>query len=991
MTRYVFGAAARALLAACVVVVMPWAGAAAQTTTGIIRGHVVDPTGAPVAQATIIARAVELGSERAASTNDNGFYALPGLRPGLYELAIRRIGFAAQTRSIRLLVGQTLTIQFELQPAAAELSAIVVTAAPSVETRSSEIATNVTRAQIDDLPSSDRNFLDLAALAPGVQLQNDRLDGLRKTFTAGAQGAEQVNVFIDGASYKNDILQGGVAGQDASRGNPFPRNAVQEFRIITQNFKAEYQRASSAIITATTRSGGTEWEGAAFLTTTGERFVALDTFQRRDRAANPTTFRQPEFERLQFGGSAGGPLGERFRIFGSFEINDQERFARVNLPVPTPGNPAIDTIDFGQYNGDFAQPFKSNLFFGKLTFDQTPTSTWELSYNGRTEEDIRNFGGFQAYTASTQFSNAVHTGILKNTRAMGQWVNEAFASYQFYNYNPVPNQPSAISRFFGDYGGGCCVRIGSNISFQDFTQQRFALRNDLTYTGWEWMGQHVVKGGINVDFLDYDISKRNSEVPTFVFEPWFNNFDIPQRVEFQYGDPNFGGRNTQLGLYLQDDWSPTPRMTVNLGVRWDYETDMINYDWVTPQPIVDSLTKYRDSLFIPLDESRYFTDGGDRSPFLGAIQPRLGASYELDEAGRTTIFGGWGLYYDRNFYDIAIEEQFAVQHPSYRIEFVPLGDTPGPNQLEFDERYLSEGLPAILEDIAGVSSVTAEVKLIPNDIEPPMSQQFTAGVRQILGEFVLEASYNGVRSRNVPTFYWANRDFVCPERARAVPGCETARNVPGFSTILFLDDAGKTWYDAVALKVDRPYRAGVLVGWGAGLAYTYAQRETQGFNDLFSFVNPADYPRQRRNDEPHRVVSHFTIDTPYLWGIQLSGLVTVGSGTRYDRGGRHDCVFEIPGDTGSPCIRTFAPGVGEPEKGYRMVDLRLSKTFVQLGGNEAAFTLDAFNVFNFQNLGCYSSTPDPANANFGTAGCTVSDPRFIQLGIEYGFGRRSTP
>ena len=85
-----------------------------------------------------------------------------------------------------------------------------------------------------------------------------RLDGTGKEFAAGAQPAEQINVFIDGASYKNDIITGGVAGQDASRGNPFPRNAIQEFRVLTQNYKAEYQKSSSAILTATTRSGGND-------------------------------------------------------------------------------------------------------------------------------------------------------------------------------------------------------------------------------------------------------------------------------------------------------------------------------------------------------------------------------------------------------------------------------------------------------------------------------------------------------------------------------------------------------------------------------------------------------------------------------------------------------------------------------------------------------------------------------------------------------------
>ena len=102
------------------------------------------------------------------------------------------------------------------------------------------------------LPQSSRNFLNAAALAPGVRISRDEL---RQEYSYGAQGSMNTNVFIDGTSYKNDVLQGGAVGQDSSRGNPFPQNAVQEFRVITQNFKAEYQKASSAIITAVTKSG----------------------------------------------------------------------------------------------------------------------------------------------------------------------------------------------------------------------------------------------------------------------------------------------------------------------------------------------------------------------------------------------------------------------------------------------------------------------------------------------------------------------------------------------------------------------------------------------------------------------------------------------------------------------------------------------------------------------------------------------------------------
>ena len=123
-----------------------------------------------------------------------------------------------------------------------------------------------------------------------------------------------------------------------------------------------------------------------------------------------------------------------------------------------------------------------------------------------------------------------------------------------------------------------------------------------------------------------------------------DSFAIPERVEFRAGNPNFVTDNTQFGAYAQDDWSPDQHLTLNLGVRWDYESHMLNYDYVTPQPIVDSLTKYASRLFIPIDPKRYFTDGTQRSRFAGAVQPRLGFSYALGAEGKTTVFGGFGIF-----------------------------------------------------------------------------------------------------------------------------------------------------------------------------------------------------------------------------------------------------------------------------------------------------------------------------------------------------------
>lgn len=952
----------------------------AQTTTGTVQGYVRDQQGAPIVEAQVIARDTRNGQQTTATSQRNGFYILAGLTPSTYEITVRRIGSTPQGRRVDVLIGQSLSLDFALGQSAVQLTEVQVVTTPAVEMRTSEVATNVTQQQVNNLPTSSRNFLDLASLAPGTSIENDRLNGTARRLSAGAQSADQINVFVDGASYKNDLIHGGVVGQDRSRGNPFPRNAIQEFRILTQNYKAEYQKASSAVLTAQTRSGTNEWTGNAFVSYQNKGLVALDSVQRFDKriadsiaVANgtPSTFREPDYNRQLVGLSVGGPLKrDRLFFFGSYEGNYQTRSNRVNIVPPT-GFPALDTVDFASRNGFFDSPFRETLLFGKLNYAAAPNSSLELSYNGRYEHDTRDFGGLRAFETGVRFNNNVSTGLLKFKHTGGLWLHESMLSYQRSRDNPSPVPGSgAVNRF---YGFGCCAQIGPDITIQDFTQTRIGLRHDITYAGLQWGGQHVIKAGANLDFVNYRVIKRNGAIPRFVYEQFPqggsatapDSFQIPDRVEFRAGNPNFITDNQQFGVYAQDDWSLTQRLTLNLGLRWDYESHMMNYDYITPQPIVDSLTKYADSMFLPIDPNRYFTDGTQRPRFMGAVQPRIGFSYALDEAATTTVYGGFGIFYDRTLFDQAIEEKFAQQQPNIVIRFRQPGDTTS-NRVDWNNNYL-QGLAALDSlRIANPQAGRPEVKLIPNDLRPPRSNQFSLGVRRLFGSIMVDAAYTGIRSSNVFTFYWANFNFTCPERTFSIGGCAVNRNIPGFGTILLATNAGKTWYNALQLKVDRSYRPGRTggIGWGAGLAYTYAKRETEGFNDDFSFPNPVDYPRQVRNDERHRVVANWIMDTPYLSGVQFSGLLTLGSGLRYDLGDRF-------GGPGNP----FRAG-GFDAPTFKNLDLRLRKDFPAARGARFAVTADLFNAFNWW---AYSYN------NNGTISGPVNDPRRFQLGVDLGF------
>ena len=215
--------------------------AVAQNTTARLQGVVRDAQGA-LPGVTVTAVNTETGLQRSAVTGPDGSYVLV-LAPGPYNVTAGTAAHQAQTQAIRVQVGQLFEQNFDLRPGTVTSQVSVsATAEMAPEVRATEVATNVSKQQIESLPQSTRNFLNFVVLAPGAQVSDNEL---RQEISYGAQGATNTNVFIDGTSFKNDVTQGGSVGQDASRGNPFPQNAVQEYRVITQNYKAEYQKASS--------------------------------------------------------------------------------------------------------------------------------------------------------------------------------------------------------------------------------------------------------------------------------------------------------------------------------------------------------------------------------------------------------------------------------------------------------------------------------------------------------------------------------------------------------------------------------------------------------------------------------------------------------------------------------------------------------------------------------------------------------------------------
>ena len=967
----------------------------AQTTTGTIRGTVTGTGGEPIVSAQIIARNVSSGATRTTLSNDAGAYALVGLTPGTYDVNVRRIGASPQSRTIVVQIGATQTQDFSLAAAATQLATQVITAASGVETRTSEVATNVTQAQITKLPTPSRNFLDLAQLAPGVQVTEDRVNGQFRTVTAGGQPASAVNLFIDGTSYKNELTQGGISGQDASRGNPFPRNAVQEYRVISQNFKAEYQNAASAVITAQTKSGSNTWSGQALYAYQNKGMVQLDSFQRA--AGTP----KPDYRRTLAGFSIGGPvIRDKLHFFGSYEGNYQNRFNFVNIGTLPSGFPALDTVNLSQYNGNAPSPFRENLWFGKLNADISNNQSAEISFNDRHETDIRDFGGNTTSAAAVNFHNYNTVVQAKHNYFTGPWLNEAKIDFSKFHRGFSPNELGQPRRVYN--ANGTDYVIGSAASIQEYIQKRIGFRDDVTFTGFQWMGEHVFKGGLSFNRNTYDIDKRNDFVPQFRFAQTANtgngnqtyNYQVPFELRFGSGDPFMKQNNNQIGTYLQDDWSPIKRLLLNIGVRWDYESNMLNTGYVTPNTgriaYLDTLRLYMNqpnanspsgvNLFVPLDLNQYVATGDNRTPFKGAFQPRLGFSYGVDEANRTTVFGSWGLYYDRIPFDVAVDEKLKISNPTYTINFAPQGVAPVAGQVAFQESYLTAD-PAVLNPLVSQFGLR-ELWLMNNDIKVPKTTQWSVGLRQLFGQFAGAVTY--AAQRGTDQFTWnvaaggLNADGSC---------CNFPFNwgAHGIASVIYSSNDVKTWYDAVSLQLEKVYSRPDLnsFGWGAGITYTFATRYLAGednLGDTFAFPQAFTIKKHAApNNEKHRIVANWITDMPWAFGIQWSGLVTLGGKYTLDAGCQRFCpVFERGGFT--------VPGTFP----YQNVDMRFRKDLPTFGRSAAqiGLTLDVFNTLNHVNLSGYNTglqangQPDP---NFGKASGVASDARRYQLGAEINF------
>ncbi|MCS7181707.1 MAG: TonB-dependent receptor [Thermoanaerobaculum sp.] len=955
-----------------------------QVTTATLTGKVVDEKGDALPGATVEAVNVASGFVFRVVSREDGSFTLANLPPGTYKVTVSLGNLPPQSETLELLLGHSSTVTFRLATEALFTEEVVVIGSRVVDTRSPEIATSITPEQLLFLPQRERNFINFAALAPGVYV--DPREDSNRYFRGAAGSAKQVNAFVDGLSYKNDLMEGGAFMQDASRGNPFPQNAVQEFQVLTQNYKAEYEKSASAVITAVTKSGGNVLAGDFFYSYQNKDMVTLD------RLSKERGFSKPDYKRQLAGLSLGGPfIKDKLHFFLSYEANRQDRFNQVfrGPQWDSARVPAALKQRLSQYPvGNIKAPFASDLYFGKLTWQPSLGATVDLSLYSRDEDERRGFGGQRVEEGAERFRISTDALVAKWSSLWGQsHFNELTLTHQEMRWFPSAlGSPTPRQNYIG------LLDVGSKDASQDFTQKRLGIREDLS-SYFSWRGDHATKLGISANFMDYRIVKTlfpNAYYEYREAESW----QYPVLARLGFGDPKLSFSNNQFGLYAQDDWRITPSLTISLGLRWDYESNMLNNDWETPAALLAAMRtacktysqpvggKNRWCLTDFLDFKRFTTDGNQRDPYKGMIQPRLGFSWDASGKGTTVIYGGWGKYYDRIALNDIFDEKYRHTYKIYTFCFVP-GACSSP--IAWRPEYATpQGLRQI---IASGQAPGPEVFLVANDMKPPRSDQWTLGVRHQLGRWLVGASYAGVRTYNLMAWVFAD----LPPGTSFNDRWSGQVPIPGYARAFKTSTARKTKYDAFYLTLDRPFTADSK--WGANIAYTYGKAEafgpgTDGVIFALDYTgpetfdwHPADY------DERHRLVASGTVALPL--GLRLSSILTLGSGTPFtiydaSRGWNN---FRVRFGAGRFEKRSF---LGIKEWVYRSVDLRLDWETPLFAGVRLGLSGEAFNVFNFVNEGCpgwgtgFIPPAGETNASFGKGECQFNTRRY-QVGARISF------
>lgn len=836
--------------------------------TGTLAGLVTDQSGGVMPGVTVEVVSAATGQMRNATTNTEGYFAILLLQPGSYEVRASLQGFKSFIRKgVTVTVGDTARVDMKLTVGGKEEMITVSGEAALVETSHATMGITIDQKKVVELPLNGRNFTQLGTLIPGVVAPPGGLGGQNGDATPGGFGNATGGFNVNGMrNQSNNFLIDGAANNDTFNTGFVmrpPPDAIQEFKIQTHSFSAEYGRNAGSVVNVATRAGSNTVSGAAWEFNRDDRFQARNYFV-------PSTQAKPTLKQNQFGGSLGGPI-VRNKFFG-FGYYEGYRNTKGNTTT-------INVLSDAQRSGVFATAIKDPLtgiafpnntipasrispIALKLLNDFMPRAnvgTGQYFVAPETVDNRDSFGARFDYQASGNHQllarylrTLTHAVTPPTTQPIGtdakatlqdfmgsdtyvftpHLINVARASYNWIS--ATPQKTSGLNNL--DYGiqvpntnalapGLASIAITGFAGFGD-AQQPFVKRenkvfqftDDLTWT----RGNHAMKFGVD--------ARRESMFIAFINRPngdfTFNGVRSGNAAaDFLLGAPSQFRRTTtnqaqdgwgwSYAAYAQDEWRLNAHVTLSLGLRYELaipfqdKNNALNAFHTGQQSTI--YPNAPKGLVYPGDVN---TPSGTYATDTNNIAPRLAMVWDPMGSGKTTIRAAWGIFYDA----LAGQGDF-FQNGVLAPPFTPLVEVNAP--------------PAALTFATPLTAVTGGAADFPanltvigwgKDFSSTYAHHFNITLQQQIGDNMgAEIGYVGSRGRNLPIFMEVNPGVYVPGQTAA-----GARIMPAFALVRPTFSVAKSQYDSLqaSLRMRPSHGLNFLASYTLG----HAQDHVSGLN-----------------------------------------------------------------------------------------------------------------------------------------------------------------